>query len=288
MSHATTKRRGHSAHEEEHENHERWLVTYADMLTLLMVLFIVMFAISQVDQKKFNELRTGMAAGFGSPATVLSGTQGVVADQPISPNPINIGGFGGPQSAAQATSANQRAAAAAAASAVTAEVAKLEQAKAKIIAALKAKGMANNVEFRLTQRGLVVSIITDNVIFPADLATLQPQGAAVLRAIAPALNALPNDIAVEGNTNQVGHPKYFPTEWELSVARAVAVVRYLIDHCDVAAHRLSATGNADQRPLLPPSNPQAAVKNRRVEIIVESSLSAADSSLIPSVATPTS
>lgn len=283
MSHATSKRKHGGAHEEEHENHERWLVTYADMLTLLMVLFIVLFAISQVDQKKFNQLATGMAAGFGSPATILSGTQGVLADQPISPHPISIGGFGGPESASSAT-AKERGAAAEAGKAAAAEVKRLESARAKILAALKAKGLEGNVKFRYDERGLVVSILTNQVIFPADLATLQPEGAQLLQAISPALDALPNNISVEGNTNQVGRPKFYPSEWELSVARAVTVVRYLIEHEGIAAHRLTATGNADQRPLLPPKDPQAASKNRRVEIIIQSSLSAADSALIPSMA----
>ena len=286
MSHATSKRKHGSAHEEEHENHERWLVTYADMLTLLMVLFIVLFAISQVDQTKFNQLATGMAAGFGSPQSNLSGTQGVLADQPISPHPISVGGFGGPESASSAT-AKERGAASEAGKAAAAEVARLEQARAKIISALKSKGLLKNVSFRYDQRGLVVSILTNQVVFPADLATLQPEGAQLLNALAPALAALPNDIAVEGNTNQVGRPKFYPTEWELSVARAVTVVRYLIEHDHIAAHRLSATGNADQRPLLPPKDPQAATKNRRVEIVIESSLSADISALIPSIAPTT-
>ena len=64
------RRRGHEEEHEEHENHERWLVSYADMMTLLMVLFIVMFAISQVDQRKFMALKTGLAAGFGAPVAV--------------------------------------------------------------------------------------------------------------------------------------------------------------------------------------------------------------------------
>ena len=64
--------------EEEHENHERWLVTYADMVTLLMVLFIVMFAMSQVDQKKFNALKEGLAAGFGVSAAVMDGSESLL------------------------------------------------------------------------------------------------------------------------------------------------------------------------------------------------------------------
>ena len=67
-------RRRHEEHE-EHANHERWLVSYADMMTLLMVLFIVMFAISQVDQRKFDQLKDGMAAGFGATASPFDGSR---------------------------------------------------------------------------------------------------------------------------------------------------------------------------------------------------------------------
>ena len=67
-------RRRAAHHEEEHENHERWLATYADMITLLMVLFIVMFAMSSVDQRKFNALKSGLAAGFGQSTSVLDGS----------------------------------------------------------------------------------------------------------------------------------------------------------------------------------------------------------------------
>ena len=72
-------KRAHEEEHEEHENHERWLVSYADMMTLLMVLFIVMFAISQVDQRKFAALKTGLSAGFGAPVAILSGGDAAAA-----------------------------------------------------------------------------------------------------------------------------------------------------------------------------------------------------------------
>ena len=80
----------HAAHDEEHENHERWLVTYADMLTLLMVLFIVMFAISQVDQKKFAALRDGLARGFGAPSVAFSDPGTAVQDGQAGDSPLNL------------------------------------------------------------------------------------------------------------------------------------------------------------------------------------------------------
>src|SRR5690349_23012994 len=86
----------HAAHDEEHENHERWLVSYADMMTLLMVLFIVMFAISQVDQKKFNALKTGLAAGFGAPVAILTGGDALLTPGgSVAPDSVNLAGAAG-------------------------------------------------------------------------------------------------------------------------------------------------------------------------------------------------
>ena len=77
-------------HEEEHENHERWVLSYADMLTLLFVLFVVLYAISSVNQQKFDALKDGMAKGFGSPLGGLSGSTGALTDPGISPQPIDM------------------------------------------------------------------------------------------------------------------------------------------------------------------------------------------------------
>src|SRR5690348_6866487 len=84
---APRRRRRHEEHE-EHENHERWLVTYADMLTLLMVLFIVMFAMSQVDNEKYQALKSGLADGFGATASITDGSDSILDkhDGAISPN----------------------------------------------------------------------------------------------------------------------------------------------------------------------------------------------------------
>src|SRR3954454_17746242 len=80
----------HAAHDEEHENHERWLVSYADMMTLLMVLFIVMFAISQVDQRKFAQLKTGLAVGFGEPSVAFQGQTGTLDDNGSAASPMSM------------------------------------------------------------------------------------------------------------------------------------------------------------------------------------------------------
>ena len=89
-------RRPRREEHEEHENHERWLVTYADMVTLLMVLFIVMFAMSQVDQKKFNALKEGLAAGFGQSTSIHSGSNSIldqpgIGRYPVAASPLQFG-----------------------------------------------------------------------------------------------------------------------------------------------------------------------------------------------------
>ncbi|MER7283773.1 flagellar motor protein MotB, partial [Dactylosporangium sp. NPDC000244] len=87
-AHAKHKKGGHE--EEEHENHERWLVSYADMMTLLMVLFIVLFAISQVDQKKFAELKNGLAVGFGNPSVAFNGGEASLMESSDSNSPMDL------------------------------------------------------------------------------------------------------------------------------------------------------------------------------------------------------
>ena len=94
MTAAPRRRRSSGHEEEEHVNHERWLLTYADMITLLMVLFIVLFAMSTVDQKKFNALKEGLAAGFGQSTSVLDGSSSILEEpgmsvaEPINPNAV--------------------------------------------------------------------------------------------------------------------------------------------------------------------------------------------------------
>ncbi|HSF25923.1 MAG TPA: flagellar motor protein MotB [Actinomycetes bacterium] len=275
--------------DEEPDNSERWLVTYGDMLTLLMVLFIVLFAISQVDQRKFEELKSGLTEGFGAPHSVLAGSPGLLSDPPLGPEPLDLRGAAAPTVAARVAAPEPTSAASDAElkAAAVKEVESLEAIRHAIEKALAAQGLRDTVRFRYDDRGLVVSIVTDRVLFPADRATLAPIGQRVLDAIAPVLKALPNGVDVEGHTNTVPvKPKFFPTEWELSSARAVTVVRYLIDHSGIAAKRLTATGFADQHPLLPATDSRASTINRRVEVVIVSTLPAAERALIPRLAPP--
>ncbi len=244
------KRRGH---EEEHENHERWLVTYADMLTVLMALFIVMFALSVVDKAKFEKFKEGLNGDLGNGASLLEGGPGL---QQAGDTPIDL------QAAITALDEKQSRQQAAAQ-----DKDDLERARQKILQALVAKGMEDKVRFKLDERGLVVTVVTDDVLFALGSATLRPQGNAVLDAIAPALEVLPNQVTVEGHTDDLPL-KGRGSNWELSTERATSVLRYLLDTHRVQAQRLSAAGYADQRPLTPNVSGAARAANRRVEVIV--------------------
>lgn len=267
-------------HHEEHANHERWLITYADMITLLMVLFIVLFAISQVDQKRFEMLKEGMAAGFGQSSSPFQGQQSVMADQgvdpltPIKPNPVDgarpeqvrLDSSSRSQTTPQLTRDDYAEA--------EAEVERLERLQHRIQRALARHGFARDVAMAIDERGLSISLVSRHIVFDANLAVLTPRGKRVLDVLAPVLRDLDNEIDVDGHTNQVKvKPKYYPTDWELSSARAVTVLRYLNERGHVAASRLSAVAFGHERPLMDPSKPGSQALNKRVDIVVLSGAS---------------
>jgi chemotaxis protein MotB len=275
---AAGRRRG-GGHAEEHENHERWMVTYADMLTLLLVLFIVLYAISQVNTSKFSELKSSLASAFknGQPS-VLSGGSGVVsgdsAAQHANPNlpvfsPIQ------PDKVKETTQDRE---------AAQREVDEFKEIEAAIKASLHKNGLDGNADFNIDERGLVVTVVTNELVFSGNSAVLEPEGAVILNAVLPPLRKATNQIQVDGHTNQQNvSTAPYPSGWELSSARASSVVRYLVTHGPIAARRLSAAGFSDQRPLLAASDPRSVTRNRRVDIVVLSKLPAGVRSQLPAL-----
>ncbi|HEX8095931.1 flagellar motor protein MotB [Jatrophihabitans sp.] len=273
------RRRG-GGHAEEHENHERWMVTYADMLTLLLVLFIVLYAISQVNTSKFSELKSSLASAFknGQPS-VLSGGSGIVngdsAAQQANPN-LPVFSPVQPQ-ASKATPAQDRQAA-------QREVDEFKEIEAAIKVSLHKHGLDGNAEFSIDERGLVVTVVTNELVFSGNSAVLEPEGAVILNAVLPPLRRVTNEVQVDGHTNQQNvSTAPYPSGWELSSARASSVVRYLVTHGPIAASRLSAAGFSDQRPLVPASDPRSITRNRRVDIVVLSKLPAGVRSQLPAL-----
>lgn len=270
------RRRERRHQEEAHGSHERWLITYADMITLLMVLFIVLFAISQVDQKRFEMLRDGMAAGFGHEPSPFEGDMTVMAEagaQPLAPVRPRLEDTVRKTTQEEATTRQVEAEQDTWAQA-KAEVARLEQLRRRITQALRAKGYLHDVAMEIDGRGLRISLVSRHIVFRADLADLSPRGAEVLDVLAPVLRTLPNQIDIAGHTNQVRvKPKYYPTDWELSAARAVTVLRYLHENRQVPAQNMSAVAYGHERPLVDPDKPGSQALNKRVDIVVLSTAS---------------
>jgi chemotaxis protein MotB len=284
------RRRAKKHEEEEHENHERWMVSYADMMTLLLVLFIVLYAMSQVDKAKFAALASGLSETFGSPISALpaSTPEGSVLD--ALPAAVDIAaGIAPVQEAAQEdVDAAAAQAAAERAQRVAAEAAsaydELAAAREQIDAALTAAGFAGAARYEIDERGLVVHIVADAVLFDAEEAVLRPEGRQILDAVAPTLTGLPNLLRVEGHANHLpvsaGGP--WPSNWELSGYRASTVLRQLAGN-GVPEPRMSATGYSSTRPLVPETDPDALTVNRRVDIVVLSTASAEANALLPSI-----
>lgn len=262
---------------EEHVNHERWLVSYADMVTLLMVVFIILFAMATVDSRKFSALAAGLKGEQPHAVpSVVEGSTSVIEggeiqkldteydspsaemELPTLPTAYNV------EAAKKALAQQQKQTQDA-----VEERKNLEQVKEEIQASLKAKGLSDQVKYTMDKRGLVVTVVTDKILFASGSATLQGKGDDILSAIGEPLSRVPNDISIEGYTdNSPINTGQFPTNWELSTARATSVLRFLVDHAGVTPTRIGATGYGEFRPVAPNDSASHKAQNRRVEVVV--------------------
>jgi len=252
---------------EEHDGGmERWLLTYADMITLLLALFIVLWSISSVNISKFAQLKASLHEALsgkvieGSSA-LLSGGTAVLAPQGSQTPTIN-----------PAATVNIRAS-------ITKQIvtslkhqdtANLHRVAQQVHTYVSKHGLSGRLQTSIDERGLVIRVLTDDLLFDPGQATLKPQAAPLLEHVARLLNArgLTNPIRVEGNTDSIPiSTPQFHSNWELSTARATAVLSFLLAH-GVQPSRLSVAGYADQRPIA--SNTTAAGRslNRRVDLVV--------------------
>lgn len=279
-------RRGRGAHA-EHENDERWLLTYADMITLLMALFMVLFSISSVNVSKYQTLQQSLKAAFsgsilpGGRAILQSGSQSTSAHTPATAEvpslvPLNptmaskANHSLNSKPAASAMSSKQLEAALNSMSAALKEQASLAALKQKLDAYSKAHGLAHEVQTVIDRRGLVVRVLTDQLLFASGQAALEPAGLPLLNEVARLLNVdKSHPITVEGHTDNVPiSSSQYPSNWELSTDRATTVVRYLIAQA-VKRGRLGAVGYADLHPIDGNATAAGRAKNRRVEIVLQ-------------------
>jgi chemotaxis protein MotB len=262
-----SKKKQHHEEHEEHVNHEAWVIPYADMLTLLMALFLVMWATSQTDVSKLKQ----MSAGFADSLGIVGNGQGVggkgILEGVEKTDPAEASVDLKPKVGAAALDAlenqqeqqqqqidNQK---------------QLEDVQKDITDAAAQSGTAGELAFKDEGRGLVVSIVSEGVLFDAGSAELRPEGRTVLDGLAGTLQTIPNKLSIEGHTdNRPIATDRFPSNWDLSSARASTVLRYLIDVHHIPAERLSAGGYGDTNPVASNSDEAGRAKNRRVDIAI--------------------
>ena len=267
-----------AAHDEEHENHERWAVSYADMMTVLVGLFIVLYAMSQVNQTKFEALRGSLAAGFGNASpTVLTGASGVMKDAGAVPASIKPAGATSPIAPVSELTPEAKALADA-----RVEAARLKELEAKVEANLAAAGLPGRVTYGIDARGLVIGMVASDFFFDTGSAALKPGAQTVLDAAAPVLASVPDEISVEGHADSTPISGRYATNWELSADRATQVLRHLVEVDGIAGDRISAVSFGDARPIAGAAGDQLAA-NRRVDLVIHSPQSETVRALLPVV-----
>ncbi|MFM9919320.1 flagellar motor protein MotB [Lacisediminihabitans sp. H27-G8] len=275
--------KGRKKHAEEHEEHgpdERWMASYMDMVTVLMCMFIVLFAMSTVDAKKFDLLRNSLATGFGqTDIGKLDTAKGTIID-PTKASKTGENFGAGPQTAAATAAAAAKAAATAAA---IAEVDKIKDLQAKVSASLAVQGLQGTVQYTIDQRGLTIRLVDQQAFFAPNSTVLQGSAPQVLDDIARVLSPTGQDIAVEGHADSRATLPPFPTNWELSSGRAVSVLRRMVESGGVPAAKIGAVGYGSSRPIALGTTLADYAQNRRVDIIALSNASESVRALIPDV-----
>jgi chemotaxis protein MotB len=217
------------AQDEEHDNADRWVVSYADFITLLFAFFTVMYSVSRVDSAKLRDFVGSTRAAFGpnAPAAGKPVIEGIV---PISPAALG-----------------------------------LQREAVRIVEAAGARG---DVSIRRDPRGVVLSL-GENVLFDPGHAAVKTSSANALAAVAAVLKKSQGGAVVEGHTDSlpIGNSKY-ASNWELSAARATNVLAALLEGHAIPPERLSAAGYAEFRPVASNATPEGRARNRRVDVVL--------------------
>lgn len=257
---AKSGRRKKALHDEHPD--ERWLLTYADMITLLVALFIVLWSMASVNDSKLDVLRVTLRDAFDGP--LVSG--GEAAFESASTAQADTPTLIAPTAEAAATAeaeADERLAR------QKAEDEELEKLRVEVERAARANGLSSEVVTQVTGRGLRIRLLTDRVVFDSGQADLKASGGRLVDALAVVLRSAPDrPIQVDGHTDGVplaGGP--YGDNWGLSTARAAAVVRRLVAD-GFNPRRLAAGGFADNKPVATNATPQGRAQNRRVEILL--------------------
>ena len=224
---------------DEHENLERWLLTYADLITLLLAFFIMMYTFSKQDAQKYNEVTAHLKS-------IFSGGSGIAKKGNLEGKlPVDLQMQAGSNAMIE------------------------ERIKQEFREIADENGLKNNITVFTDARGVVVRIM-DKAFYDEGKADLKQGAKNALNKIIPIMKDIKNHIRIEGHTDDTPISKgEFKSNWELSVRRATEVVRYIVEKGPIAPDRVSATGYAEYRPIVSNDTAENKALNRRVEIIIE-------------------
>ena len=225
--------------EDERENLERWLITYADLITLLLAFFIMMYTFSKQNAQTHQEVAQRLKSIFrGGSSVVKEGGAAGSKEMNASPGSAGSGGE------------------------IEAELEK------QIAAMADANDEGRKISVFRDERGIVIRIM-DRAFFDEGRAELKETAKSALRKIVPILEKCNNQVRIEGHTDDVPiNTAEFRSNWELSTRRATEVVRHLIEKYGFLPHRISASGYAEYRPVAANDTQQNRALNRRIEIIL--------------------
>lgn len=233
----------------EHDNHDRWLISYADFVTLLFAFFVVMYSISSVNEEKYKTFGDALNSAFGKQASGVS----VAMDASREPNLFQMVDRQTARLGEQQRRIQER-------------MKSLHTGLSQVMAELIAQ---HQVSVNRTKRGVEIDI-SASALFGVGEATLRPGTLDVLRQVAGVLSKEELQIEVVGHTDDVPiATAQFPSNWELSSARASSVVRLLVDG-GISPRRLAVVGLASNQPLVPNDSAENRAKNRRVTITIVS------------------
>jgi chemotaxis protein MotB len=240
----------------EHESSDRWLVSYADLLTLLFAFFVVMFASSQTDKAKAKQIsdsvKDAIAKG-GVTASVREVLGGTVDDKGKGNAKMK-----GPGGAAKNEALPQE----------MAHAVDLLPSMQYLSKALENEIQQGKLELRLEPRGLVVSL-RQAAFFPSGEDTVDPKTYPAIEKIAQTIRDLPNAVRLEGHTDSVPiHTARFRSNWELSAARGIAMMELLGERFTIPRNRLAIAGYAETAPVAPNDTEAGRARNRRVDIVI--------------------
>ncbi len=233
-----------------------WMTTYGDMVTLLLTFFILLFTFSSIDVKRFQEVMSAVQHSFMGRTGILIGS-------------TSVGGEEGEKLDSLSMSLEELAMAIGEEEITVLEMmAELEQTYEDVKSFLQEAGLEDDVQLRLEERGIVLEL-PERILFDTGQAAIKRDFYPTLDLLAALLAGLPNQIIVEGHTDNIPiRTVLYPSNWELSVHRAVSVARYLVEVHDLPPRRFVATGYGEFHPLDTNETPEGRARNRRVSIVI--------------------